>query len=52
MYIYVHFSYMSLVTVKKVKLLLWLTNYALRHEGVWGSGCIDPHSLDLGTSWK
>jgi hypothetical protein len=23
---------------------------ALRHEGVWGSGCIDPHFLDLGTS--
>jgi hypothetical protein len=27
-------------------------NYALRHEGVWGSGCIDPHFLDLGTSWR
>jgi hypothetical protein len=24
-----------------------LTNYALRHEGVWESGCIDPHFLDL-----
>jgi hypothetical protein len=21
------------------------------HEGVWGSRCIDPHFLDLGTSW-
>jgi hypothetical protein len=21
----------------------------LHHEGVWGSGCIDPHTLDLGT---
>jgi hypothetical protein len=31
---------------------LCFTNYALRHEGVWGSGCIDPHSLDLGTSWR
>jgi hypothetical protein len=26
---------------------LCLTN----HEGVWGSGCIDPHFLDLGTNW-
>jgi hypothetical protein len=25
---------------------------ALRHEGVWGSGCIDPAFLDLGTSWR
>jgi hypothetical protein len=25
---------------------------ALRHEGVWRSGCIDPHFLDLGTSWR
>jgi hypothetical protein len=25
--------------------------YPLRHEGVWGSGCIDPHFLDLGNSW-
>jgi hypothetical protein len=22
------------------------------HEGVWGSGCIDPCFLDLGTSWR
>jgi hypothetical protein len=36
--------------VKKVKLSLCLTDYALRHEGVWGSGCIDPNFLDLGTS--
>jgi hypothetical protein len=28
-----------------------LTNEALRHEGVWGSGCIDPDFLDLNTSW-
>jgi hypothetical protein len=34
----------------KVTLSLYLTNEALRHEGVWGSGCIDPHFLDLGTS--
>jgi hypothetical protein len=31
---------------------LCLTNSALRHKGVWGSGCIDPRILDLGTSWK
>jgi hypothetical protein len=34
----------------KVKLSLCLTNLALRHEGIWGSGCIDLHFLDLGTS--
>jgi hypothetical protein len=27
-------------------------NMCLRHEGVWGSGCIDPHFLNLGTSWR
>jgi hypothetical protein len=36
----------------RVKLSLCLTKQALHHEGVWGSGCIDPHFLDLGTSWK
>jgi hypothetical protein len=29
----------------KVTLSLSLSNFALRHEGVWGSGCIDPHFL-------
>jgi hypothetical protein len=38
--------------VSKVKLSLCFTNQALRHEGVWGSGCVDPHFLDLGTSWR
>jgi hypothetical protein len=28
---------------------LCLTNEALRHEGVWGSGSVDPHFLYLGT---
>jgi hypothetical protein len=37
---------------KKVKLSLCLTNLALRHKGAWGSGCIDPRFLDLGTSWR
>jgi hypothetical protein len=36
----------------KVKLSLCLTNEAVRHEDVWGSGCIDPRFLDLGTSWR
>jgi hypothetical protein len=35
---------------QKVKLPLCSTNYALRHAGEWGSGCIDPRFLDLGTS--
>jgi hypothetical protein len=36
----------------KVKLFLCLINYALRHGGVWGSGCVDPHFLDLGNRWR
>jgi hypothetical protein len=45
------YEYPYQVKVKgKVKLSLCLTNSALRHEDVWGSGCIDPHFLDLGTS--
>jgi hypothetical protein len=42
--------YYCIGKVKKVKLSLYLTNQGLRHEGVWGSECID--SLDLGTSWR
>jgi hypothetical protein len=34
----------------KVKLSPCLTNYALSHENVWGSGCIHPRFLELGTS--
>jgi hypothetical protein len=41
-----------LYTDRKVKLPLCLTNKALRHGGVWGSGCIDPYFLDLGTSYS
>jgi hypothetical protein len=29
-----------------------LTNSALHHERIWGSGCIDPYFLDLSTSWR
>jgi hypothetical protein len=35
----------------KVTLSLCLTNSALRHEGVWESGCIGPRFL-LGNSWR
>jgi hypothetical protein len=38
--------------VKKGKVAPMLNEYALGHEGVWASGCIDPHFLDLGTSWR
>jgi hypothetical protein len=31
----------------KVKFSLCLTNQALQHEGVWGSGSIDPRNLGL-----
>jgi hypothetical protein len=33
----------------KATLSLCLTNYALQHKGVWGSECINPHFLDIGT---
>jgi hypothetical protein len=29
-----------------------LNHYILRHEGVWGSGCIGPYFLVLDTSWS
>jgi hypothetical protein len=45
--------------VSKVFLLAEKTVYqtcykvkALCHKGIWGSGCIDPCFLDLGTSWR
>jgi hypothetical protein len=36
----------------KVKLSLCSMSLALCHEGVWGSGCIDPYFLYLGTGWR
>jgi hypothetical protein len=36
----------------KVKLSLCLTTYALRHEDVRWTGCIDPCFLDLGIGWR
>jgi hypothetical protein len=34
------------------KISLCLTNFALRHEDVWGSGFVVPRFLDLDTSWR
>jgi hypothetical protein len=34
------------------KISFCLISYALRNEGVWGSGCIDQYFLDLGISWR
>jgi hypothetical protein len=31
---------------------LCLIHYRLRHEDVWGSGCIDPRVLNFSTSWR
>jgi hypothetical protein len=38
----------SVSRLYKVKLSPCLTNWALRHEGVWGSGCIDSIASDVG----
>jgi hypothetical protein len=37
---------------QNLKLSWWLTNSALHHEDIKGSGCTDPHFLDLGISWR
>jgi hypothetical protein len=39
-----------IIKITKVKLSLCLNDYALRHEDVCGSGCMDPRNLDFGTS--
>jgi hypothetical protein len=43
---------LTLICKGGVKLSLCSTNQALLHEDVWGSGCIDPRFLDLGTRWR
>jgi hypothetical protein len=48
---YLRFSSRRLWRILK-NLSLFLTNQALRHENVWGSGCIVPCILDLGTNWR
>jgi hypothetical protein len=37
---------------KKAKLPLCLIHYAPDHEGVSGSGYVDPRILDLGVRWR
>jgi hypothetical protein len=37
---------------KKLNLSLSLTNSALRHKHLRGTGCIDSRIRDLGTSWR
>jgi hypothetical protein len=36
----------------KCKVVLGVTNLALRHEYEWGSGCVDARIIDLGTGWR
>jgi hypothetical protein len=45
-------AHVTAMILKTGKLSLCLANFALRHEDVWGTGCIDLHFLDLGTSWR
>jgi hypothetical protein len=42
-------TYAYTLSIEMKKVVLCLTNKALRHEGVRGSGCIDPRYLDLVT---
>jgi hypothetical protein len=44
-------TYFFILNVK-VNVSLCLVNYALRHEDVWRSGCIDPCFIGLGTNWR
>jgi hypothetical protein len=37
--------------VRNNQFFLCLTNYALRHKNLWGSGYIDPRILELGINW-
>jgi hypothetical protein len=48
--LYIRYKFFIFNNVKKLS--LYLTKKALHHEGVWGSGCIDLHFLDLSTSWR
>jgi hypothetical protein len=47
---YTTLAIIRIIIGKKVKVSLCLTNYALRHEDVWGSGRIDPRILEAGTT--
>jgi hypothetical protein len=39
------------VQIKK-NVALCLTNQALHQKDIWGSGCINPHILEFGVSWR
>jgi hypothetical protein len=41
-----------IVKGKKMKLSPCLTDYALHHDSIWGSGRTDPGFIDLSTSWR
>jgi hypothetical protein len=41
-----------IVKVKKGKVVPVIKSLSMIPAGVWGSGCIDPYFLDLGTSWR
>jgi hypothetical protein len=43
---------MSIIRRNMKNFPMCLTNYALRHEGVWGSGCIKQPFPDIGISWR
>jgi hypothetical protein len=47
---FVHKCMFIATYMSKAKLSLCSINYASRHEGLWGSGCTDPHNLALSTS--
>jgi hypothetical protein len=40
------------VRPRRINLSQCLTNEALRHGDLWGSGCTDPCFLDIGTRWR
>jgi hypothetical protein len=46
------FNDLQMIEVKDIKLSLCLTNWNPWSWRCMGSECIDPHILDLGTSWR
>jgi hypothetical protein len=46
-------TFLLIRLIKKGKFVPVLNyNQALRHDGVWGSGYIDPYFLELDISWR
>jgi hypothetical protein len=37
---------------KKINFYPCLSNSDLCHRNIWGNGCIDPHNLQLCSSWR